>query len=81
MIPTRIRPAVLEDLADIKDIAVRAQMFTADNHLVASATYAPKPFADRLWNLSFIAVDPAYQGQGIGGDLVAEVERTLRVAA
>lgn len=44
----------------------------------AAAYYAPEPFADRMWNLYFIAVDPRQQGNGIGGALLAHVEDRLR---
>ena len=44
----------------------------------AAAQYAPEPFADRLWNLYFIAVDPHAQGGGYGGRLMARVEQELR---
>ncbi len=44
----------------------------------AAAYYAPEPFSDRMWNVYFIAVDPAVQGQGLGGALMAHVETTLR---
>ena len=35
--------------------------------VVAAAQYAPEPFADRMWNLYFIAVAPQQQGHGMGG--------------
>ena len=44
----------------------------------AAVYYAPEPFSDRMWNLYFIAVDPAFQGQGLGGALMAHVETALR---
>lgn len=50
----------------------------AGGTIVAAAYYAPEPFADRMWNLYFIAVDPAHHGHGVGGDLLAHVERSLR---
>lgn len=49
-----------------------------DDAVIAAAYYAPEQFADRLWNLFFIAVDPARHGRGIGGELLAEVEAQLR---
>lgn len=101
-----IRPATEADLDRIKEIAVAAQMFTAEEAeffdemvhgaldgsleghqwlvaevdgvmVVGAAKFAPEPFADRMWNLYFIAVDPAHQGTGIGSALVAQVETGL----
>ena len=45
-----------------------------------AAYFAPEPFADRVWNLYFIAVAPEAQGQGIGGMLIGRVERELVAA-
>ena len=42
-----------------------------------AAYYAPEPFADRMWNLYFIAVSPTWQGSGIGGLLVQRLESNL----
>lgn len=52
----------------------------AERHgrVVAAAYCAPEPFADRMWNLYFIAVDPSFQGQGLGRALMTVVEDTLR---
>lgn len=49
-----------------------------DEIVVAAAYVAPEPFADRMWNLYFIAVDPARHGLGVGGTLLDHVERDLR---
>jgi ribosomal protein S18 acetylase RimI-like enzyme len=46
--------------------------------VLAAAYYAPEPFSDRMWNLYFIAVDPAFQAQGLGSALMAHVETELR---
>ena len=46
--------------------------------VVGAVQFAPEPFADRMWNLYFIAVDPDHQGQGIGRSLMARVEADLR---
>lgn len=46
--------------------------------VVAAAQFAPEPFADRMWNLSFIAVDPTDQGTGVGSALMAHIEDQLR---
>lgn len=45
--------------------------------VVGAANYAPEPFADRLWNLYFIAVEPEQQGSGIGRNLMAHAEAEL----
>lgn len=49
-----------------------------DGTVVSAAQFAPEPFADRMWNLYFIAVDPAAQGIGIGRSVVAHVEAELQ---
>lgn len=49
-----------------------------DGEVAAAAQYAPEPFADRMWNLYFIAVDPVRQGSGIGTLVMAHVEADLR---
>ncbi len=49
-----------------------------DAAVVAGAYYAPEPFADRMWNLYFIAVSPRHQGCGTGAALVTHVEANLR---
>lgn|GEM_PF-170521 len=46
--------------------------------VVAAANYAPEPFAHRVWNIYFIAVSPAAQGQGLGSSLVRHIEEDLR---
>jgi ribosomal protein S18 acetylase RimI-like enzyme len=50
---------------------------TSDGAVVGAAQFAPEPFADRMWNLYFIAVDPSHQGTGIGSALMAHVEADL----
>ncbi len=43
----------------------------ADDGAVAGAAYCgPEPFGDRVWNLWFLAVDPASQARGVGTALV-----------
>ncbi len=48
-----------------------------DDTVVGAAQYAPEPFADRMWNLYFIAVDPNHQGTGIGSAMMDSVESEL----
>ncbi|MFN0280739.1 MAG: GNAT family N-acetyltransferase [Kineosporiaceae bacterium] len=45
-----------------------------------AAYYAPEPFADRVWNLYFLAVQPRQHRSGIGTTLVSHVEHALRSA-
>jgi ribosomal protein S18 acetylase RimI-like enzyme len=49
-----------------------------DGSVVAGAYYAPEPFADRMWNLYFISVDPSHQGDGTGAALIGHIECDLR---
>lgn len=51
---------------------------TEAGDVLGAAQYAPEPFADRMWNVYFIAVDPGQQGNGIGGAIMSHVENDLR---
>ena len=51
-----------------------------DDRVVAAAYLAPEPFADRLWNLYFLAVSPTQHGRGVGSHLVRHLEAELRHA-
>jgi len=102
-----IRAPETSDVERIKEIAVDAGMFEADevaffddlllgyldgssaDHrwlvvdgpegaAVAAAYWAPEPFADRVWNLYFLAVAPEGQGRGLGTSIVGHIERELR---
>ena len=42
------------------------------------AYYQPKPAADRVWDLTMIAVRPALQGRGRGAVMLRGVEEDLR---
>ncbi|MFI7275912.1 GNAT family N-acetyltransferase [Streptomyces sp. NPDC049879] len=46
--------------------------------LRAVAYRQPKPAADRVWDLTMIAVRPGHQGRGIGTALLRHVEEELR---
>jgi len=48
--------------------------------VAGAAYYAPEPFADRVWNLYFLAVRPNSHREGIGHALVAHLEQALRSA-
>ena len=52
----------------------------AAGDISGAAYYAPEPFADRVWNLYFLAVHPDRHGTGIGHFLVAHIENSLRDA-
>lgn len=53
----------------------------ADPTAVAAAAYfAPEPFADRMWNLYFLAVDTGQHGGGAGSTIVKKLEDQLRAA-
>ncbi|MEO1058918.1 MAG: GNAT family N-acetyltransferase [Actinomycetota bacterium] len=45
--------------------------------VIAAAYYAPEPFADRMWNLYFIATAPDQHGTGAGTRLIGHVEDAL----
>ena len=49
-----------------------------DEHLVGYACFGPTPSTEGTWDLYWLAVDPAAQGQGVGRTLVRAVEDTLR---
>lgn len=49
-----------------------------DEHVVAVAYYQPKEPADRVWDLTMIAVAPELQGRGLGGALLGRVEADLQ---
>lgn len=49
-----------------------------EGRVLGAAHFAPEPFADRMWNLYFIVVDPELHGRGLGQALMHEVEQRLR---
>ena len=48
--------------------------------LVGIVYFAPREFADRVWEVLMIAVDAARHRQGIGSRMLAEVEEMIREA-
>lgn len=50
---------------------------THGDDVVGAAYLAPEPFADRVWNLLFIATDADGHGRGIGTALVTAVREHL----
>lgn len=51
---------------------------TQDEQVVGVAYYQPKEAADRVWDLTMIAIAPELQGGGRGRALLGRVERNLR---
>lgn len=49
-----------------------------DGALVGWICWGPTPCTSGTFDLYWIAVDPAFQGHGVGGALVAEMERRIR---
>ena len=45
-----------------------------NGRLTGAAYVAPEPFGVRVWNLCFIATDPAFHGTGIGSLLISTIE-------
>lgn len=48
-----------------------------DGRLVGWSCWGPTPCTRGTFDLYWIVVDPAYQGQGIGGALIEEMERRI----
>ncbi len=46
--------------------------------VIAAGYYAPEPFADRVWNLYFLAVAPERHRSGSGRALIEFAEQELR---
>ncbi|MEM1249027.1 MAG: GNAT family N-acetyltransferase [Acidobacteriota bacterium] len=55
-----------------------AEIERSGGTVAAAAYFAPEPFADRMWNLYFIATAPAQQSSGAGTQLIEAVEGRLR---
>lgn len=51
--------------------------FDGEEKLVGYACYGPTPCTLGTWDLYWIAVDPEWQGAGVGSRLLAEVEREV----
>ncbi|MDJ0771763.1 MAG: GNAT family N-acetyltransferase [Ilumatobacter sp.] len=49
-----------------------------DGAVAGAAYYAPEPFADRMWNLYFLATAPDRHGAGVGSALMNHVLGNLR---
>ena len=59
------------------DIDYRFVGAFAGDELVGYACWGPTPGTERTWDLYWIVVDPARQGQGVGTQLLGEVEHRL----
>lgn len=53
-------------------------VMASEERVVGAAYYAPEPNTEAVWNVFFIAVDPASQGRGVGRQLMGHIEQTLR---
>jgi ribosomal protein S18 acetylase RimI-like enzyme len=51
-----------------------------DSNVVGYVCYGPTPITDGTWDLYWIAVNRAIQGQGIGKQLMAAAENEIRKA-
>jgi ribosomal protein S18 acetylase RimI-like enzyme len=49
-----------------------------EGRIVGFVYYGPVPMTDHTWDLWWIAVDPATQGQGIGAKLMSAAEDDMR---
>lgn len=69
---------VLDDYhAANADLGHRCFVWDAGGELHGYVYHAPAPMTDRTWYLYWIAVDAALQGKGLGGRLLAFVERDV----
>jgi ribosomal protein S18 acetylase RimI-like enzyme len=75
---TAIAVEVLDEaLAGDEDYRIIGAYERGADTLVGYACWGPTPATAGTWDLYWIAVDPAWQGKGIGSDLLEEVERRL----
>lgn len=64
-------------LADHHWVVAVADVPGAGPAVLGAAYWAPEPFADRVWNLYFLAVHPDAHRQGAGSALVDHVVESL----
>jgi ribosomal protein S18 acetylase RimI-like enzyme len=55
-------------------------LVTSSGQIAGFAYYAPTAMTDRTWELWWIAVDPAFQGQGLGKILLNAAEVAVQTA-
>lgn len=80
------KPLELETLREVlddyhhedHDHGHQAIAWEEGGRLLGYAYYAPAPMTDRTWYLYWIAVARDAQGRGLGGTLLANVERGIR---
>jgi len=69
---------VLADYFDGKEDDGHVCVIDDEHGTLGVAYYQPKTAADRVWDLTMIAVQPAHQGQGRGAAMLRRVEEDLR---
>ena len=75
MFPPDLLPGMTAAYFD-SDEAQRWLVFD-DGQVDAACYFVPEEFADRVWNLLMIAVDPTRHGAGLGSKLMKTVETQL----
>jgi ribosomal protein S18 acetylase RimI-like enzyme len=51
-----------------------------DSQMIGYLCYGPTPLTEGTYDLYWIAVDPRYAGQGVGTQLMGQLESTLKAA-
>jgi len=54
---------------------------TQNGHVIGFICYGHTPLTEGTYDLYWIAVDPDFAGRGVGQQLLAEMEKLIRVAA
>ena len=70
--------AMLADYFDGNEDEGHECVIDDDGDLLGVAYYQPESAADRVWDLTMIAVRPDSQGQGRGASMLRRVEEDLR---
>ena len=69
---------LLAEYDTAKDAGHTAIVDELDGRVVGVAYYRPRGPADRLWDVTMIAVEPGLHGRGLGRALLGHVEDDLR---